>query len=284
MAIRTILTLIITFSSLSTRSEVNLIYGEDNRIDPQNSSSQMHKELTRSTAAMIKLDHIQSLNSREVIFKGEYDSEYLNLCSHERFFYQPKAAHCSGFLIAPNKIVTAGHCMDERGALRKSAWVFDYNADSETQEEVIVQKKNIYTMKRLLSHRNHDTFGDFAVIELDRNVEDRAFLKYRTQGKPNLGDDVFVIGYPNGLPAKIADGAQIKDLGPFYFEANLDTYHGNSGSPVFNATTGVVEGILTRGRVDQVKADGETCEVSNVLTDYERNNEGVVLIGVVEGL
>jgi hypothetical protein len=45
--------------------------------------------------------------------------------------------------------------------------------------------------------------------------------------------------------------------------ANLDTYGGNSGSPVFNHRTGEVEGILVRGENDYVYDPGQGCQVSN---------------------
>ena len=44
--------------------------------------------------------------------------------------------------------------------------------------------------------------------------------------------------------------------------ANLDTYGGNSGSPVFNAQNNKVEGILVRGETDFV-SNGQ-CNVSLV--------------------
>ena len=50
-----------------------------------------------------------------------------------------------------------------------------------------------------------------------------------------------------------------------YFVANLDTYGGNSGSPVFNSDTHEVEGILVRGERDFVQAGG--CTVSLVCPD-----------------
>jgi hypothetical protein len=46
--------------------------------------------------------------------------------------------------------------------------------------------------------------------------------------------------------------------------ANTDTYGGNSGSPIFNSTTHVVEGILVRGETDFVW--NGNCRVSNVCT------------------
>ena len=64
-------------------------------------------------------------------------------------------------------------------------------------------------------------------------------------------DKLYVIGHPNGLPLKIADHAVVNsDVAESTFQATLDTFHGNSGSPVFNATTHHVVGILTGGAPD----------------------------------
>ena len=58
-------------------------------------------------------------------------------------------------------------------------------------------------------------------------------------------------------------GANVRDNSPdSFFVANLDTYGGNSGSPVFNQDDDVVEGILVRGETDFVF--NGTCVVSNV--------------------
>jgi hypothetical protein len=65
------------------------------------------------------------------------------------------------------------------------------------------------------------------------------------------GQAVHVIGHPVGLPAKYAPNATVRDNAPAaFFVANLDTYGGNSGSPVFNSDTHEVEGILVRGERD----------------------------------
>ena len=50
-----------------------------------------------------------------------------------------------------------------------------------------------------------------------------------------------------------------------YFVANLDTYGGNSGSPVINAGTGILEGILVRGETDFIHQG--TCFESYVVPD-----------------
>jgi V8-like Glu-specific endopeptidase len=78
-----------------------------------------------------------------------------------------------------------------------------------------------------------------------------------------VGSEVLVIGHPTGLPTKLADGAVIRSLKETYFIANLDTYGGNSGSAVFDANSGLVEGILVRGEQDYVRSSSG-CLASNV--------------------
>src|SRR5690606_3208625 len=125
---------------------------------------------------------------------------------------------------------------------------------------------------------NGATQDDWALLQLDRKVTDRSPLTYRTSGKPNVQDPLVVIGHPTGVPTKIADGANVRSLKGTYFVANLDTFGGNSGSAVFNAETGVVEGILVRGTTDYVYDREQKCQVSNVCTNSGCRGEDVTYI------
>ncbi len=64
-----------------------------------------------------------------------------------------------------------------------------------------------------------------------------------------------------------------------YYVANLDTYGGNSGSAVFNAKTGVIEGILMRGENDYVYKNG--CRVSNVCASDACRGEDVTKLSSI---
>ena len=58
-------------------------------------------------------------------------------------------------------------------------------------------------------------------------------LPIRREGAPSVGTPLVVSGHPAGIPLKIAGGATVRSSQhPEYFDANLDTYGGNSGSPV----------------------------------------------------
>ena len=77
----------------------------------------------------------------------------------------------------------------------------------------------------------------------------------RLEGRPPLGERLTVVGHPAGLPVTISGGAAVQRHRPTFFSADLDTYQGNSGSPVFNSDrlrSGdlFVEGILVRGESD----------------------------------
>jgi hypothetical protein len=85
---------------------------------------------------------------------------------------------------------------------------------------------------------------------LDRET-DRQPLKVRTSGKITTKDQVFLLGHPLGLPLVFSPSAEISDnSNPVYFKTRVNSFRGNSGSPLFNAKTFLVEGILVRGEED----------------------------------
>jgi hypothetical protein len=97
----------------------------------------------------------------------------------------------------------------------------------------------------------------------------------RRSGKIADRDGVFVVGHPCGLPQKVAGKARVADnRETTHFAATLDTYGGNSGSGVFNATTFELEGLLVRGQTDFVSVGG--CYVSQVYPSTGSKGEDVM--------
>jgi len=104
--------------------------------------------------------------------------------------------------------------------------------------------------------RLQTTDSDWALIRLDREVLNHAPLVTRRTGKIPDNRDLAIIGHTLGLPRKYADNAWVQEnTSPGSFQANLDTFIGNSGSPVINIDTYEVEGLLFAGNPDFV-ADG----------------------------
>lgn len=263
---------------------IKVIYGEDNRVDVFESTNASFIELSKSTAAMINGSNLKTLLRGEVEISGT-TLQGRGVCAKERFSKQISAANCSGFLVGPNKLVTAGHCIKTEADCKSYKWVFDYKVDHADQGAVTVAKSSVYGCKKIIS-RSLDNMSkdDYAFIELDRKVEDRQPLKFRTSGKVAKGANLVVIGHPTGLPTKIADGAKVRSLQGKFFTANLDTYGGNSGSAVFNVDTEEVEGILVRGETDYVYNSTLGCQVSNVCSNDGCRGEDVTYITNVPGL
>lgn len=258
-----------------------VIYGDDNRRDIVDSTNSIYKELAKSTAAMISSSRLQTRGENVKV-----SGSALSLCSDEPFNGQPTAANCSGFLVAPDLLVTAGHCIRSMGDCRSYKWVFDFAKTEANQSEYNVAKSSVYGCKEIVERAlDRSTSDDFALIRLDRAVTDREPLEYRKEGKIADNASILVIGHPTGLPTKISDGANVRtNTNGYYFVANLDTYGGNSGSAVFNAETGAVEGILVRGETDYTYDSSRGCRMSYHCSDDGCRGEDVTRITNIRAL
>jgi V8-like Glu-specific endopeptidase len=267
-----------------------IIYGNDDRYESEEYPDALFRDLAKSTAGMVRNSSLTEERGSILTDNSEPTGMFtfnnyrtlertMNTCSTERFSKQVTLPRCSGFLVAPDVLVTAGHCVTNQYDCQNYSWVFDYVKGTEK-----ISKKNVYKCKKIISRKQ--TMGifatkDYAVIKLDRIAENRTPLKFRKKGSVKTGDELVVIGHPSGLPLKIADGAEVTKKRWNFFYANLDTYGGNSGSAVFNRKTGEVEGILIQGATDYVR--NGSCNVSN-RTANSNAKEKVFKITKVKGI
>jgi hypothetical protein len=267
-----------------TKGIEKVIYGSDDRLELYEIQNENLKVLAKATAAKIRNTLLDDLGD-EFMVKGPSLEIKHNLCPSEPYAEQPATADCSGFLVAPNLLVTAGHCMQQswKGVYPdcgRYQWAFDYKADHYGQTDFKVKKENVYSCKRVVAQKlDKVTNLDYAIIELDRPVYDRKPLKFRNSGKIADDQELFVIGYPSGLPAKISANAKVRtNHNSYYFSTNLDSFEGNSGAPVFNSKSGEVEGILVRGETDFIRRSDEWCKVSYRCSDLGCKGEDVTRI------
>lgn len=240
------------------------IYGIDDRQDVYESSDNLMKEIARSTAAQI-YDFNMTKVGDSYRLNGHTLAVSQGVCSTERFAKQQTGSRCSGFLVAPDKLVTAGHCVEMMGECLYFSWVFDFsNTTTEEIPSFTFSKDQVYHCTKILSKAMNypGDQNDYAVIQLDRPVVDRAPLKFRTEGKIANDAILTVIGNPSGLPTKITSNAAIRNnTDPVFFTTNSDTFGGNSGSAVIDSKTGIVEGILVRGDDDYQKNADDICRI-----------------------
>lgn len=277
---RNIFALLILATALQAQANTTspkIIYGKDNRQDVSESGDWKARLAAKSVAARV---FNRSFNKwdEKISFLGApklSDPYGAAVCEDEKFANQVTLSDCSGFLVGEDLIATAGHCvMDFEGEISNqrtegctdNSWMFDYVSKHGHTQIANIDANKMYGCKEVVHAVLNDTM-DFAIIKLDRKVADRKPLKLRKGGKIKTGSKLFVIGAPSGLPLKIAGDARvIGNNKSDFFSTNMDTFGGNSGSPVFNATTYEVEGILVRGRTDYVDSqlNGQYCRRVNV--------------------
>lgn len=229
------------------------IFGVDDRImiSPQTRDY----SLARSTAVAVLNTLINETSSARYEILTDSTKDFL--CKDEKFYNKPSLSYaCSGFLVAPDLLVTAGHCMtnieevrNEKGLYCESysSWVFDYAADSKGQVNTTsIPADNHYKCKQIV-YAISDKENDFALIQLDRPVKGRKPLKLSSSEISGL-ESLKMIGHPLGLPSVLSKNARVikNDLKKKSFVTTLDAFVGNSGSAVFNQNNEVV-GILISG-------------------------------------
>ena len=240
-----------------------VIYGVDNRKDLYQVASAPIKKAAASVVALVKIgDLTQQTDGSFALATSSYQADY-QLCGSEPFVNQPLGCFCSGFLVAQDVIATAGHCVKSAQDLAGIRFVFGFRMINAQTARTTFPAADVYAGAELIGRQLSADGIDWALVRLERPVVGRTPVSLRKSGKVAGTAQLFVIGHPCGLPQKYAPGAQVRDNFPTpFFVANLDTYGGNSGSPVFNATDHKVEGILVRGENDFVS--NGTCQVSLV--------------------
>jgi Trypsin-like peptidase domain len=247
----------------AAQNRQRVIYGTDNRKDLYQVKSSKVQAIANAVVALVKTSDLARESDGSYTLATEQYSEAYQLCGSEPFVSQPIGCFCSGFLVAPDVVATAGHCVKNQADLAKIRFVFGFRMTDAEHVRTNFPANDVYAGAGLIGRQLAQDGTDWALVRLDRAVVGHKPLKHRTNGKIGNMESLFVIGHPCGLPQKYAPGARVRDNTPApFFVANLDTYGGNSGSPVFNASNRTVEGILVRGENDFVS--NGTCNVSMV--------------------
>jgi V8-like Glu-specific endopeptidase len=165
-------------------------------------------------------------------------------------------------LVAPDVIATAAHCLagENITALR---FVFGYSMRDPVTPKLVIPNRDIYQARAVIAWQlDNKTGSDWALIRLDRPVTNHRIARIRQAGTIRNGQAVHAIGYPLGLPAKLAPGTVQSNTASSFFRSDIPSYPGNSGSPVFHSRTHAVEGLLTRGRGGEPVKQG-ACNVAH---------------------
>lgn len=167
-----------------------------------------------------------------------YVNEVLNAGTGDPRTFTSNMGLGSGVLIREDIILTAAHVV---GNAEKIMVQF-YNGDALEAKTLRISR-----------------IADVALIQLSTPVKNAKVAVLGNSDEVRIGDDIFVVGAPMGLPYSLSQGVisgkQVennlsndgKSLEFFQTDASINT--GNSGGPMFNykgEVIGIVSSILTR--------------------------------------
>ncbi len=266
----------------------SVVYGNDTRQEYYaHPDPRLRARTLESTVALVRPSRIDASNPGDQRIDHRTLGEDEDLCLGQRFYNQQVGPSCSGTLIDWDLVLTAGHCVDDLADCQGLRFVFDLFYEAPGQLATISQQ-DVFRCRRVVARRNVRNI-DYALVQIDRPA-----APPRRPAPVNMlnvplteGSSVAVIGFPDGIPAKIdSDGTVIWDGAPEHnaFEATLDTFSGNSGSGVYDPQ-GVLVGSLARGEQDY-RRNGD-CFVVNTLPagGDDGDAEGVTYVSrALEGL
>lgn len=225
----------------------------DSRIEPLqlNEDIDWQKRIHTVTESVGIIVEIEKINS---ISKTSYQldisqklGEVYKLCPDEAFFNQPTLGVGTAFIYDKKSMLTALHVLER--PLKKYAVIFGYKIINPNGiVHIFIDKDDIYYPQKILKKNTELDVVEFTV---DRNFN-RPVLEWEHSKKNKKEEsEIYMLGYPSGLPLKLALNASIiENNHPLYFYTSLDSFQGNSGSPVFNFFTNKVIGILVSGEID----------------------------------
>ena len=102
------------------------IYGTDNRVETHRYKNNIIRKMAKSVAVQIEGIDLEEKGKIFELWDLNLEDK-VEVCPDTRFAKQLALGKCTGFLVAPHLIVTAGHCVDRESKCSKLKWVFDYS-------------------------------------------------------------------------------------------------------------------------------------------------------------
>lgn len=229
-----------------------------------NTETIQYKHMLTNTGILVDDNNIhkKTLLADNILSIFYRSSANRHICEDIPFINEVAIGTCSGVLITPNLVATAGHCVDDQ--IFHKTWFFNYqNGDDLSFKQGYKAKKIVYHNLKLIKsgysvERNninrqrqqigvlplppdmHDysNYHDIALLELEQKVTE--FIPFKINYRPFLaGRKAISVGYPLGLSLKHNTRGSLKIMAnEQYMTSNIKTLQGSSGGPLFDFETG----------------------------------------------
>jgi hypothetical protein len=161
---------------------------------------------------------------------------------------------CTGALVGPNLLLTAHHCIPNAQSLSGRRFLFDYGDDAQGKIRTSFLPSEIYVAKLGSTpvgppHYDGVPGADWVLVEIvPKEPQAREPLQVLSSAA-SIDERLYMLGHPLGLSLKADLDGSVKmlDSAGSVLLALLDSFVGNSGSPVFDQISGKIVGVVSGG-------------------------------------
>jgi Trypsin-like peptidase domain len=260
-----------------TNAPSSLVFGDDDRLEAFEGPVE-----SGATFALVPVSNLKATGAA-VEFTSLTLRTKRNLCPNQLFREQVSAASCSGVLVAPHLLLTAGHCYPYGGQCETFSYVADYVQPADGGRLVETSIENVYGCRDLARIARSPVAGtsyllDYAAVVLDRTPERPPMQIFG--GDTLVGEAVVVLGATSGLPLKSSAGVVVRaDSDSNYFIVDADTFAGSSGGPVVDQH-GKLRGLLVGGAPGDYEETDAGCNATHSLPQESARDNGQYVLKI----
>ncbi len=247
-------------------------YGNDDRQQILDASDPRVAGWAGSIAIVVNRNVLTSSGSGRLAASVPTLGEKHDLCSGERFADEPVLGFCSSYLVGPDLVATAGHCLQST-LCEEMAFVFDFHEGGASGDVSAIPTRNVFTCAELVA-RQYDGALDYALVRLDRPATGRTPFALQA-APPAVGARVALLGFPSGILAKVDVAGKVVRVEGNRIRTSVDSFPGHSGGVMIDMATGRAFGVHVEGSTPSyvgtgtcmraagcaaVTPDGDTCQ------------------------
>jgi hypothetical protein len=276
MNLRSVFLFVLLFSANSfgkTPIQFQTIYGQDTRREVSEISNSSLTLASRDTFALVESDLLKRIHS---VFESRampVGKEY-GLCTDQKFFSQPSLSFCTAYLLTDQWLVTAKHCVKD---IACEDFKIVQNYTIQKFASMTFPAEEVFSCEDIVTSKKHD----LAFLKMKEGYGKPHSSPSSTEhGRLSQGQRIHVLGFPMGIPMKWATG-QLLSKAKHVFYAEVSTFEGNSGSPVFDDQAQLV-GVLVGGHEDFERRPNEGCMAYYRCPEGECDGEEIIDVQTVQ--